>query len=360
MGCKGPFCPIPSVLKRENLYGSRKQERVTGHGPSPAAVARDVLAEAVGPALFSRSDGPLIGLKVDARTNFGLRRGIPAILDILRETGFKATFYLPFGIDRSGLIPFYGLHHPAQLLSAVKAGSHKGYDARTLLSGTFLPARPLARAFPNLIARIKEEGHEIGIGPWDPSAWRFGGTGLSEATAALQIGRSAEAFRELLGSEPATSAAPGWLCSDESLLFQQKTGLLYSSDCRGYEPFIPFVEARPLKTPQVPTTLPTVEEAPTSGSAESPHAFYADLGKAALEQEWPVFNARAEVEGDRFVAEFSNGLKALADSGARIVPLRQVLAARLAEDEEQLPVCTMAYGLVDGRPVSVSMQLFNV
>lgn len=360
MGCKGPLCSLPPIFRRESLYGSKRRKRATGHPSAPAAVARETLIKAVGPALFSLSDGPLLGLKVDVRTHLGLRRGIPAILDSLSEVGFKATFYLPFGIDRSGLIPFYGLHHPVQLIGAVKKGKHKAYDARTLLSGTFLPSRHMARAFPDLLARIKEEGHEIGIGPWDPVAWRFGGAGLTEDAASVQIGKSFEACRELTGETPCTSAAPGWLCSDESLLYQQKVGLVYSSDCRGYEPFIPFVEARPLKTPQVPTTLPVVEEALESGSATTADDFYQNIANGVSKQTWPVLNARAEIEGGHYAARFTEGLKVLAGAGTRVVPLRQLLAVRLAEDEEDLPVCTMAYGLVDGRPVSVSMQLFNV
>jgi len=54
--------------------------------------------------------------------------------------------------------------------------------------------------------------------------------------------------------------SPAWRCNDATLEIQEGYGLDYAGDCRGSEPFYPVVKGKVLKTLQIPTTLPTLDE----------------------------------------------------------------------------------------------------
>ena len=46
---------------------------------------------------------PDLALKVDVDTFRGMKEGVPAIAEILTGYGLKASFFISFGPDRSGL-----------------------------------------------------------------------------------------------------------------------------------------------------------------------------------------------------------------------------------------------------------------
>jgi len=294
----------------------------------------------------------LLGLRIDVDTHEGMRDGVPRLLGVLGAAGVKGTFYFAMGPDRSGLAVLNLFTRPGFLAKMIRSGAPRIYSLRTMLSGTLLPSRPVASAFPDLLRRAAGEGHETGVHGWDHRRWQDRLPGLPAAEIARDQERSAGAYREILAQAPSTSAAPAWLAYEESLLRQDGMGLAYASDCRGTEPFRPVVRGRVLATPQVPATLPTLDEA--LGGEEVP-AFFARMLREAAGSPWPVLTVHAELEGGPFAAPFEAFLSKARGLDLRPVPLGDLLAARVATGRP-LPCCPLAPGRVAGRHGRVSVQ----
>lgn len=294
----------------------------------------------------------LLGLRVDVDTHEGMRDGVPRLLDVLNSAGAKATFYLAMGPDRSGLAVF-NLFKPGFLKKMGRTRAAAVYGWRTVLSGTFLPARPVATAFPEVVRRIASEGHEVGTHGWDHRSWQDRLPKFSDARVARELDRAREAFRALLGRNPDTAAAPAWLTDARALLHQDAFGMDHATDCRGTQPFIPSVGGAVLKTPQVPATLPTLDEV-LGDSCDTAEAFFEGILAETSGQPWPVLTVHAELEGGRYAGAFSEFLSRVADSGLRCVSLGELLRSRLASGP--LPVCEMTCGQVSGRHGLLSTQ----
>ncbi len=288
----------------------------------------------------------LLGLRIDVDTHDGMRLGVPSLLDTLARHGVRGTFYLSMGPDNSGRAIFNVLR-PGFLAKMRRTGAGRLYGWRTVLSGTLLPARMIGVALPSVGRRVLAEGHEAGVHAWDHRTWQDRILQKSPAWATRQLDLGRAAFAKALGTPPRTFAAPAWLSTEAALLHEDTFGLAYASDCRGDEPFVPVVAGAPLETPQIPATLPTLDEA-LGDTHESAAAYFAAMLAAAAHQAWPVLTIHAETEGGPYAADLDRFLGAAAASGVRVVPLGELLAARLAAGAA-LPRRTMGYAPISGR-----------
>ena len=297
----------------------------------------------------------LLGLRVDVDTHDGMRDGVPRLLEVLGTHGVKGTFYLSMGPDNSGKAILNVLRRPGFLAKMRRTKAARTYGLRTILSGTLLPARMIATALPNVARRIAAEGHEVGVHAWDHRRWQDRLGSFSEGQVARELARAYEAFAEVFGVPPRTFAAPAWLGSDSSLSFQENLGLDYASDCRGDEPFLPIVGGVALATPQVPTTMPTLDEAlgDTHGDARS---FFASTLENAVRARYPVLTVHAELEGGPYAEDFDWFLAQASARGIRPVPLIDLLGARRTNGLP-LPLFAMGYGAVRGRHGKVFMPI---
>jgi hypothetical protein len=113
------------------------------------------------------------------------------------------------------------------------------------------------------------------------------------------------------------------------------------------------VNGKVLATPEIPTTLPTLDE--VMGRPDLPDAnalvnFYLGLCKNdALN----VHTIHAETEGAGQLESFTALVRALKDRGAKFVQLREV-ASRL--DRAELPACEVIRSTLRGRAGWVSAQ----
>lgn len=298
--------------------------------------------------------GHLLGLRIDVDTHDGMRDGVPSLLDTLSRHGARGTFYLSMGPDRSGLAVLNVLR-PGFLAKMRRTRAASLYGWRTVLSGTLLPARPIATAFPAVARRVVAEGHEAGVHAWDHRRWQDRLQHMSRAEVCRHLDRGREAFAQIFGALPRTFAAPAWFTSETALLHQEELGLAFGSDCRGSEPFLPELGGRVLRTPQVPTTLPTLDEALGDRFETATEYFDAVLAEALLAT-WPVLTIHAETEGGPYAADLDIFLAKAGRAGLGVVTLGELLAARLATGEP-LPQRPMGHGAVPGRHGRVSMQL---
>lgn len=294
----------------------------------------------------------LLGLRIDVDTHEGLRDGVPRLLDLLDASRVKATFYVAMGPDRSGLAVLAALR-PGFLSKMRRTRAVRNYGLRTILSGTLLPSRPIGSAFPETLRRAREAGHETGPHAWDHRLWQDRLLTLTAGRVAAEMDKGFRAYTRALGEAPRTSAAPAWLSADSVLVHQEAYGLDFASDCRGREPFLPIADGGNLRTPQVPTTLPTLDEA-LGTTHEGARAFFDAMIPAALGQDWPVLTVHAELEGRRHADDFARWLEESRGRGLRCVPLGVLLAARVARGP--LRRCALEHGSVPGRHGVVTLQ----
>ena len=294
-----------------------------------------------------------VGLRIDVDTHDGMKLGVPRLLEVLAGRGARGTFYLAMGPDRSGLAVVNVLR-PGFAAKMRRTGAARVYGLRTILSGTLLPARPVAVAFPEGARRIREEGHETGVHAWDHRRWQDRLPRFNAAEVARELGRAGDAYAAVFGEPAATYAAPAWLSSADSLLFQEGLHLAFASDCRGREPFLPVVRGETLRTPQVPATLPTLDEA-LGDTHDDADAYFGAMLEAAAAAPWPVLTIHAELEGGPYAAAFDAFLVRAAAADVAVVPLGELLRRRMATGAP-LPRCGLHYAPVPGRHGVLSTQ----
>lgn len=269
-------------------------------------------------------------LRVDVCTYCGLREGVPTLLDLFKRLGVRATFYVAMGPDRSGRAVF-NLFRPGFASKMVRTGAPSLYGWRTMLYGTLLPSPLIGAGHLDLLKRIRDEGHELGPHGWNHRRWQDKIDRLDPGDVEDDMARQAEYF----GARPETMAAPAWIVTPHVLDVEDLFSLKFASDCRGREPFIP--EGH--RTPQVPVTLPTLDE--VVGRSDFPSAVIEE----AQRQSFVCYCAHADSEGRAYVEPFERLLRAFGE----VVPLGQ-------SPLQRLPVAAMVRRPVAGRSGEVSAQ----
>jgi len=342
--------PLRPSLTDRNLYQAVPEADLEAKLEHMKQIPKENEAPAGTPPTSPLPEGSrVLGLRVESWTHEGLREGLPRLLDALASRRTAATVYVAMGPDRSGVAA----------LRLMRSGARQAYSVRTLLAGLLLPARPTAAGAGDILRRVQASGHELGILRWDCRAWERSLNRRGSGWGADQLERAFEAFASVVGCRPVTASAPGWLCNNDSLLYQENLSLRFASDCRGTDPFLPVLDVRVLKTPQVPVTLPTLEEALTARTHGDAQSFFSEIPKTVAPGEWPVLSLSADVEGRLWPGAVAEFLDRCAGEGIRLAPLGSLLDFRLATGRP-LPRCTLSYAAVDGRPGTVAMQMFEV
>jgi undecaprenyl phosphate-alpha-L-ara4FN deformylase len=279
-----------------------------------------------------------VALRVDVDTRRGLTEGVPRLLELFRRLDVAASFFVTMGPDRSGLA-IRRAWRPSFVMKMFRTNPLRLYGVRTLLSGTLLPAQPVGAGAPELLRQIAAAGHEVAPHGWDHVSWQDRLERWTPGAVRADLTTAARAFEAIFGAGPTASAAPGWRMTDRALTVQEELGLRYASDVRGRVPFRPRVDGGALKTVQIPTTLPTMDE--LLGRVR-------DVERAlteALGDGLNVFTLHAEVEGGPLVDRFGAWLETLRRAGRRIVRVCDVAEVALT----RAPEARVMRGRVAGR-----------
>jgi peptidoglycan/xylan/chitin deacetylase (PgdA/CDA1 family) len=291
-----------------------------------------------------------LALRVDVDTRIGLREGVPRLLDLFQRYGVRASFFISFGPDRSGRA-LRRLLQPGFLSKMWRTNPLRLYGLSTLLSGTFLPSRPIGEGEPALLKTIVTEKHELGIHGYDHVYWQDRLEKMKDEEIAGQMTQSIAAYERLLKTRPVSSAAPGWRCTSSSLALQDRLNFLYASDVRGSAPFVPVGNGRVFKTIQIPTTLPTLDE--LLGREKNINEFL--LG-SMKEEELNVHTVHAEVEGRAHLSLFEELLRTLRRRGVGVISLREVADRILKKGQAEIPRLPVTKKLIPGRSGWVACQ----
>ncbi len=265
---------------------------------------------------------------VDVDTHDGMRDGVPRLLEAFKRHRVRATFFLALGPDRSGRAMVQMALNPRFALKMVGTGAPSLYGWRTIFSGTLLPARPVASAFPELVRRIVDEGHEAAVHAWDHRAWQDELPRFKSHRIRAHYDRAIEALRRMTGQDPVGCRAPAWMTTPMSLRIQDTYPFRYACDLRA-SPCCRLVlpDGHPLRIPQFPGAGACLEELlPRGIRGDAPLA--AALADEVLASPEPlrIATLHAEVEGGIFHGVCDHLLPRLGADGP-VVPMAEATAA---------------------------------
>ena len=294
-----------------------------------------------------------IALKVDVDTHQGLRQGVPRLARMLVDEDVTATFFIAMGPDNSGRAALRALRNRGFIAKMRRTRAVSIYGLRTILSGTVLPARQISLALPEVVRDLGRMGFEVGVHGYDHVRWQDHLDAIGDAGVRSELGDAFEAYRAIVGEASKSFAAPGWRTNNAAMIALDAMALDYRSDTRGVAPYRCVVEGRVLATPEIPTTLPTLDE--VMGRRDLPddsavRDFY--LGSCKPDA-LNVHTIHAETEGMGQLESFTALVRALKERGAKFVQLREV-AWRL--NRAELPACEVIRTTLPGRAGWISSQ----
>ncbi len=259
-----------------------------------------------------------IAFKVDIDTYEGMRDGVPTLLDRFDRHGIRATFFVSYGPDNSGKAALRVLTKKGFVKKMLRSNAVKMYGLRTALSGTLLPARLVGCSFPGLVREIAQRGHEVGVHAWDHVYWHDRLHRMTEEEVRAEFKRACDAHTQIVGEPPRSSAAAGWTANDTSLRVKDDWRMRYHSDTRGPTPFIPVTQPGTRHTLQIPTTMPTLDEALGAGMCKEANADDFIFRQLKPDRR-NVFTLHTEAEGRAYAGFFERFVRRAESAGATFV-----------------------------------------
>jgi len=257
-------------------------------------------------------------IKIDVDTFTGLKKGVPALLELLEDFNIKATFFVSMGPDNSGKAILNIFRQPGFLKKMIKTKAPKMYGIRTILSGTLLPAPIISEKGKEILIAIRNKGHEIGIHGWDHRLWQDHLDDLDRGMIKRQFFLANKNFEQILGEKPCFYGAPAWRINELSLSVQDELHPLFASDTRGNSPFFPLFKGKKFSTIQIPTTTYCLEE--LINLNKNPDDILLELKEDKLN----VLPVHAEVEGGVYLNWFNKFLKKIIDKGYKFKMMSEI------------------------------------
>ena len=294
-----------------------------------------------------------LALKVDVNTYRGTREGVPRLVRLLKQHGAGATFLFTLGPDHTGRAVGRALRAGFSRRSRrISALAHHG--VATLLYGTLLPAPDIGSRCADTLKSVRDEGFEVGIRAWNGVRWQ-GHVGAADAewtVREMQLAR--RRFEQIFGGSPLVHGAAGWQMNLHAWRLTQRLGFDYCSDTRGTSPYIPVYNAEIIACPQLPTTLPTLDEliGVDAIDADNVAERVLELSRSAPAA-GHVYTVQAELEGMKFAPAFERMLAGWRIAGVELVSLRDYFTALAPQ---QLPRHAVTIDRVAGRASTLAVQ----
>ncbi len=200
-----------------------------------------------------------IALKVDVDTLRGTLEGVPGLLRLFDRHQVRATFLFSLGPDHTGRA-LRRVFRRGFLSKVRRTSVTRHYGIRTLLYGTLLPGPHIGKRAGAIMRAVAAAGHEVGIHCYDHVRWQDHVSGQGEQWTRREMTRAVAAFGEVFGRSARVHGAAGWQLNPHTLVLEQELGFAYASDVRGHAPFYPAMQGTQADCPQLPTTLPTLDE----------------------------------------------------------------------------------------------------
>ena len=294
-----------------------------------------------------------LALKIDVDTWRGTREGVPRLMEILARHGAGATFLFSLGPDHTGRA-LKRVFRPGFMKKVSRTSVLEHYGLKTLLYGTLLPGPDIGRTCAELMRGVAAAGYETGIHCWDHIAWQDGVATAGAEWTGRQMSLAHERYAEVFGTNALVTGSAGWQTSIHALRRTQRMGYAYCSDTRGTCPFIPVVRAEVIAVPQLPTTLPTLDEmVGLNGVTPDNVASHLMAATESPPATGHVYTLHAELEGGKFAPAFESLLAGWKAQGYELVSM-----AGMAEglDAKRLPRHEVVDAEIPGRSGRLAIQ----
>jgi peptidoglycan/xylan/chitin deacetylase (PgdA/CDA1 family) len=295
-----------------------------------------------------------LALKVDVDTLRGTLEGVPQLVSMLEKHKAQATFLFSLGPDNTGRA-LRRVFRPGFLKKVFRTNVAGNYGLKTLMYGTLIPGPDIGRKAAQAMRAARDAGYEVGIHTWDHIRWQDFVAGKDADWTRREFIQAVERFREVFGTEPKTFGAAGWQMNYHAFELEHEFKMHYASDTRGMNPFLPEMRGRVFSVPQLPTTLPTLDELVGVGGVTVDNV--AEHLLKLTEKDPPayghVFTLHAELEGMALRPVFERLLAGWRTQGYDLVAT-QALADKL--DRKTLPINTVVMGEVPGRSGNLALQ----
>lgn len=295
----------------------------------------------------------VLALKIDADTDRGTREGVPRLIDILSRYGAGATFLFSLGPDHTGRA-LKRVFRPGFLKKVSRTSVVEHYGVRTLLYGTLLPGPDIGRRNAGVMRRARDAGYEVGIHTYDHIKWQDHVAARDAAWTRKEMQRGYDRYVEIFGCPAHTHGAAGWQMNAHAFRLTAELGFRYASDTRGTHPFLPVCEGVTVPCPQLPTTLPTLDELIGRDGMTAENVHRRLLGMTR--EDAPaghVYTLHAELEGQKFAPVFERLIEGWLAQGYVLASLADLSRGL---DLARLPRHAVVQGTVPGRSGTLAVQ----
>ncbi len=184
-------------------------------------------------------------MRIDIDGRMGLRKGVPNLLEVLRRTDVRASFFTVMG-GESSIID----------VLRYRGGPEPSWDDITLpktevLRTLFFP-KDFVTENAGILEKILAEGHTLGPHGWKHRAWT---RCLDKLDVDEQFKMMIAKYRRLFRKKPRSFAGPAFKTNLRVLECLDKHGFLCAGDVQDGGAFHPVVGGKRFKHVQVPVTL---------------------------------------------------------------------------------------------------------
>jgi peptidoglycan/xylan/chitin deacetylase (PgdA/CDA1 family) len=294
-----------------------------------------------------------LALKIDVDTYRGTREGVPRLIETLKTHNAGATFLFSLGPDHTGRA-ITRAFRPGFMKKVSRTSVLEHYGIKTLLYGTLLPGPDIGKRCADIMRSTRDAGFEVGIHSWDHVKWQDHVAHRNERWTGEEMGAAYLRFSEIFGEPARTHGAAGWQMNVHALRLTQRLDFDYCSDTRGRCPFIPIYRGELVACPQIPTTLPTLDELigveGLNAYNVAPHLLRLSENPLPTGH---VYTLHAELEGMKLLPVFEALLAGWKAMGYELVPTRALF------NELRLPTLPrheLVMGEIPGRSGTLALQ----
>lgn len=254
---------------------------------------------------------PFVALKIEVQSTIGMQTGLPAILQLLDSLNIQASIALSHGPDRCGK-----RFSERKAMRAAGFAFTERYGWLSLLKGRILPSGKLRLPSAECLNDWLEKGHELIAGSHDPLRWQQRCLQAGAAESIAQYEANFKPFKDRLDNPVNALSSTTGHANRAIMRLEQKQGLLYGSDCAGTHPFWPVWDGEVIRCPQLPVTLPTLENL-VAETKSTEQEIATSLSQLILKtpQQGQLFLIQADYEGTRYLPLLEMVLKQLMADG---------------------------------------------
>ncbi|MHB8424865.1 MAG: polysaccharide deacetylase family protein, partial [Gammaproteobacteria bacterium] len=279
--------------------------------------------------------------------------GVPPLVSVLQKYSARATFLFSLGPDNTGRA-LRRVFRPGFLKKVFRTNVAGNYGLQTLMYGMLIPGPDIGRKGAAAMRAVRDAGFEVGIHTWDHIRWQDFVVRRDADWTAREFGQAVARFGEVFGTAPRTFGAAGWQINPHVLALQEQFKFDYASDTRGTHPFLPVMDGRIFKVPQLPGTLPTLDElVGVDGITTGNVAQHLLKRTEQAPAQGHVYTLHAELEGMALMPVFEQLLSGWKAQGYELIATRD-MAARL--DYKSLPLHEVVMGEIPGRSGQLALQ----